>query len=82
MVRRIWTSVLAGMLLSAAAVTAAEPKELLVGDAAPPLTVRKFVKGEPVTSLEKGKIYVLDFWATFCRPCLEAMPHVSELQAR
>lgn len=80
MVRRIWTSVLAGVMLSAAMLNAAEPKELLVGDAAPPLTVKTFVKGEPVKSFEKGKIYVLDFWATFCGPCLEAIPHVSELQ--
>lgn len=79
MVRRIWSGVLAAILCAVTAV-AEEPKELLVGDAAPPLTVKKFVKGEPVKSFEKGKIYVLDFWATFCGPCLEAIPHVSELQ--
>lgn len=82
MVRRIWSGVLAGVMLSAAVAIAAEPKELLVGDAAPPLTVKTFVKGEPVKSLEKGKIYALDFWATFCGPCLEAIPHVSELQTQ
>ena len=28
----------------------------------------------------KGKVVVLDFWATFCPPCLEEIPHLNELQ--
>ena len=28
----------------------------------------------------KGKIVVLDFWATYCPPCLEEIPHLNELQ--
>lgn len=28
----------------------------------------------------KGKVVVLDFWATYCPPCLEAIPHLVELQ--
>ena len=28
----------------------------------------------------KGKIVVLDFWATYCPPCLEEIPHLVELQ--
>lgn len=56
--------------------------ELLVGDAAPPLAVKEFVKGEPVKELAKGKVYVVEFWATWCGPCIKAIPHVSELQAK
>jgi cytochrome c biogenesis protein CcmG, thiol:disulfide interchange protein DsbE len=29
-----------------------------------------------------GKVLVLDFWATYCVPCKEAIPHFLELQAR
>jgi thiol-disulfide isomerase/thioredoxin len=40
------------------------------------------VKGVPVRELGKGKVYVIDFWATWCVPCLAAMPHTSELQKK
>ena len=30
----------------------------------------------------KGKVVVLDFWATYCPPCLQEIPHLNDLQAR
>lgn len=30
----------------------------------------------------KGKAVVLDFWATYCSPCLEEIPHLNELQTK
>ncbi len=29
-----------------------------------------------------GKAVVLDFWATYCKPCLEAIPHLNKLSAK
>ena len=29
-----------------------------------------------------GKVVILDFWATYCAPCIEEIPHLMELQAR
>lgn len=55
---------------------------LAVGDAAPALTIEKWVKGTPVASFEKGKVYVVEFWATWCDPCVRGMPHLSELQKK
>src|SRR3954465_3678232 len=81
---------LAAALLScamwSATASAAAPKEsgatLKPGDTAPPLAVSKWVKGEPVKKMEKGKVYVLECWATWCGPCVAAIPHVTELQKK
>src|SRR5215470_10631086 len=79
MVKRIpWVlAVLAGW-----AVTASAAEQLGVGDAAPKLEVKEFVKGEPVKQFDKGKIYVVEFWATWCPPCRESIPHLTGLQKK
>ena len=55
-------------------------KPLKAGMLAPEFRVERFLKGSPFTSLEKGRIHVLDFWATGCGPCVVSMPHLSQLQ--
>ncbi|MBE7172212.1 MAG: TlpA family protein disulfide reductase [Williamsia sp.] len=52
---------------------------LHLGDPAPPLRVREWLKGTPVQRFEKGSVYVLEFWATWCIPCKAAMPRLSAL---
>jgi thiol-disulfide isomerase/thioredoxin len=36
----------------------------------------------PVENFQKGKVCVVEFWATWCKPCIAAMPHLSELNRK
>jgi thiol-disulfide isomerase/thioredoxin len=61
-----------------------QPNEvkLNLGDPAPELKVEKWIKGNPVTGFDKNKTYVVEFWATWCGPCIKNMPHLTELQEK
>ena len=55
---------------------------LKVGDLAPALKVSKWLQGDAVRNFEPGKVYVVEFWATWCGAPIRYMPHLAELQAR
>lgn len=38
-----------------------------------------WIKGNGIRQFEKDKIYVIELWATWCKPCIRSMPHFSEL---
>ena len=75
---------LRSIFLAAALVTGmnaaiAAPLTLKVGDPAPEYRVATWLKGDPVPELERGHVYLLEFWATRCAPCIAALPHLKAL---
>ena len=61
---------------------AGDDETLTIGDKAPAIDIAHWLKGDQVEGFEDGKVYVVEFWATWCGPCRASMPHVSELQEK
>lgn len=75
-------AVAAAATFAAPAMPSPDDDRLVVGDPAPALTTEHWVKGEAPTELQRGTVYVVEFWATWCKPCITSFPHLSELQER
>ncbi|MFB2118012.1 TlpA family protein disulfide reductase [Parapedobacter sp. 2B3] len=60
----------------------AQDKGLMPGDPAPGLSTYAWLLGDSVSQCEKGTIHVIEFSATWCNPCIKAIPHMQQLAQR
>lgn len=72
----MWSAVLAFALIGQST-----PK-VRPGVAPPKLSNLTWIQGEPVAELDQTKTYVLEFWATWCEPCITTIPHLNELATK
>lgn len=47
-----------------------------------PILGAKNIQGTIAENWEPGKLYLLECWATWCGPCIAAIPHVNELHEK
>ncbi|MFH1679151.1 MAG: redoxin domain-containing protein, partial [Candidatus Eisenbacteria bacterium] len=62
---------------------AAEGSGVVMGGAGPDFTLEN-IEGKSINlakTLEKGPV-ILDFWALWCKPCLQALPGTDEIARR
>jgi thiol-disulfide isomerase/thioredoxin len=73
-----------GLMEAIKAINSAAARGDLVGNPAPAIHfIWSNLEPAPKALADlRGRVVVLDFWATWCGPCVGAFPHMRELQAR
>jgi len=61
---------------------AASSPTLKVGDAAPAIAVSSWWADKKLDTLQKNRVYLVDFWASWCPPCRESFPDLAKMKAK
>jgi len=72
---RYWKTLVIALVLASGITYAAE-----IGEKAPNFTLLNLSQKKVSFSDYRGKVIILDFWATRCPPCIREIPHFVELQ--
>ncbi|MER9052401.1 TlpA disulfide reductase family protein [Mesorhizobium sp. M0910] len=55
---------------------------LQMGSPAPSIKVEDWLRGEPLANFQPGKVYIVEFWATWCELCMAEMLDLMRLQEK
>jgi cytochrome c biogenesis protein CcmG, thiol:disulfide interchange protein DsbE len=78
-VRRFWVSITLGVLLVSGCDRGDHPGR--IGKAAPQFVLNDGIRTIDLSKL-RGRVVVLNLWATYCAPCIEELPSLLEMQRR
>lgn len=73
---------LGAIAVIAAMQTGAQGGATMVGKALPKFTSKNIKGGTVTNSSLKGKVVLMDFWATWCGPCVKMSPTMQKLHAK
>ena len=80
--RFAWRVALAALAVAAAVAHAAQPLHEWGGKPTPPLALRD-LSGRSVDLRNlRGHVVLVNFWATWCEPCIAEMPSIARLRAQ
>lgn len=77
--RRFWASIALGVLLISGCDRGDHPGR--IGKAAPQFVMSDGTQTVDLSKL-RGRVVVLNLWATYCAPCIEELPSLLEMQKR
>lgn len=60
----------------------AKQQSELIGSEIDEIELTDYLQNQPVDKDFNGKFKVLEFWASWCKPCLKAVPHMNRLQRK
>ena len=69
------------LIAAACAATAQVERPVRLGEKLPPLEL-DYIKGDKIIAPNGKNITLVEFWATWCKPCLKTIPHLTAIQKR
>jgi len=78
---------LCGIAILLCQASAVQAQDFGIGSKAPAIDIEHWMSTanghfDKVTDFEDGNVYILEFWATWCGPCIASMPHLVEVQEK
>ena len=59
-----------------------EAQKGLIGTVTEDIAVTHYLQNQPADTAIQSKFKVIEFWATWCAPCIKAVPHLNKLQEK